>query len=249
LNLVRVFPVGTTTVTYTATDAAGNTATCSFEVTVSDNEKPVIAAVSPIAQAAPAGSCEAEINITAPSVSDNCSTGLLAIGTRSDGLALSAAYPLGITTITWNAEDAAGNQADPVTQTVTVTDTEAPVISCPADISTTVAFGETGAVVSYDLPTATDNCGTPSVQLISGPASGAVFPLGTTTVTYRATDASGNTADCSFTVTVTESADTEDPVISNCPAEPSPYPMMRAAVGPSSTGQHRPPPTTAVRLT
>jgi hypothetical protein len=81
-----------------------------------------------------------------------------------------------------------------------------------------VAFGETGAVVNYDLPTATDNCGTPSVQLISGPASGAVFPLGTTTVTYRATDASGNTADCSFTVTVTENADTEDPVISNCPA-------------------------------
>jgi hypothetical protein len=142
----------------------------------------------------------------------------LAIGTRSDGLALSAAYPLGITTITWNAEDAAGNQADPVTQTVTVTDTEAPVISCPANISTSVAFGETGAVVSYDLPTATDNCGTPSVQLISGPASGAVFPLGTTTVTYRATDASGNTADCSFTVTVTENADTEDPVISDCPA-------------------------------
>jgi hypothetical protein len=57
------FPVGTTVVTYTATDAAGNTATCSFEVTVSDNEKPVIAAVSPIAQAAPAGSCEADINI------------------------------------------------------------------------------------------------------------------------------------------------------------------------------------------
>jgi hypothetical protein len=42
--------------------------------------------------------------------------------------------------------------------------------------------------------------------------------LGTTTVTYRATDASGNTADCSFTVTVTENADNEDPVISDCPA-------------------------------
>ncbi|WP_040401415.1 HYR domain-containing protein, partial [Cecembia lonarensis] len=213
------FPVGSTTVTYTATDAAGNTAICSFAVTVSDNQKPVIAAISPIAQAAPAGSCEAIINIPVPAVNDNCSTGLLAIGTRSDGLALNDAYPLGTTTITWTAEDAAGNEADPVIQTVTVTDTEAPVITCPADISTTVAFGETGAVVTYAQPTATDNCGTPSVLLISGPASGSVFPIGTTTVTYRATDASGNSVDCSFTVTVTESADTEDPVISDCPAD------------------------------
>ncbi|RPA69155.1 HYR domain-containing protein [Cyclobacteriaceae bacterium YHN15] len=219
-----IFPIitqGRTVITWTFTDASGNSSNQTQEIIVEDTEKPLILGVGDISQAALEGSCEVIINIPVPAVNDNCSTGLLAIGTRSDGLALSAAYPLGITTITWNAEDAAGNQADPVTQTVTVTDTEAPVITCPADISTTVAFGETGAVVSYDLPTATDNCGTTSVQLISGLESGAVFPLGTTTVTYRATDASGNTADCSFTVTVTESADTEDPVISNCPADTS----------------------------
>ncbi|MFN8165960.1 MAG: HYR domain-containing protein [Bacteroidia bacterium] len=34
------FTVGTTTVTSTATDAAGNTSTCSFDVTVTDGENP-----------------------------------------------------------------------------------------------------------------------------------------------------------------------------------------------------------------
>jgi hypothetical protein len=73
--------------------------------------------------------------------------------------------------------------------------------------------------IDYNLPIATDNCGTSTIELISGPASGAVFPIGSTTVTYRATDAAGNTAECSFTVTITESADNEDPVISNFPSD------------------------------
>jgi hypothetical protein len=56
------------------------------------------------------------------------------------------------------------------------------------------------AVVNYSA-TATDNC--PGVIVACNPASGASFPLGTTTVTCTATDASGNTANCSFTVAVT----------------------------------------------
>src|SRR5262249_31276993 len=39
------------------------------------------------------------------------------------------------------------------------------------------------------------------------PASGSTFPLGTTTVNCTATDAAGNTATCSFTVTVQPQAD------------------------------------------
>ena len=50
-------------------------------------------------------------------------------------------------------------------------------------------------------------------NLVSSPPSGSTFPVGTTTVTNTATDASGNTTSCSFTVTVT---DTQNPVIT-CP--------------------------------
>jgi hypothetical protein len=80
-------------------------------------------------------------------------------------------------------------------------DKTAPVITCPDNI-TANATSANGAVVNYAMPTATDNCAVTFTRT-AGPASGATFPIGTTTVTYRATDEAGNFADCSFTVTVT----------------------------------------------
>ncbi|WP_423219974.1 HYR domain-containing protein [Bacillus luti] len=72
--------------------------------------------------------------------------------------------------------------------------------------------GKCGAIVTFQ-PTVTDNC--PGVTFSCSPASGSFFSVGTTPVTCTATDASGNTATCSFTVTVN---DTEPPTI-NCPAD------------------------------
>ncbi|MFN8165959.1 MAG: HYR domain-containing protein [Bacteroidia bacterium] len=96
---------------------------------------------------------------------------------------------------------------------VTVTDSENPVISCPANMSVSADAGQCGAVVNFSV-TATDNC---SANVVSTPASGSFFAVGTTTVTSTATDAAGNTSTCSFDVTVT---DGENPVIS-CPANMS----------------------------
>ncbi|NVJ46520.1 MAG: HYR domain-containing protein, partial [Cytophagia bacterium] len=86
------------------------------------------------------------------------------------------------------------------TITFSLNDTENPVISAPADI-TTLATSAAGAVVNYTAPVGTDNCDV-TTSLTAGLASGATFPLGTTTVTYTATDASGNEASASFDVTV-----------------------------------------------
>ncbi|HQW44935.1 MAG TPA: T9SS type A sorting domain-containing protein, partial [Chitinophagaceae bacterium] len=61
--------------------------------------------------------------------------------------------------------------------------------------------------------TATDNCAG-SVTIVSTPASGTAFPIGTTTVTSTATDACGNSSSCTFTVTV---ADAQLPVITAHP--------------------------------
>jgi hypothetical protein len=68
-------------------------------------------------------------------------------------------------------------------------------------------------VVNYTTPTPTDNC--PGVTVLCTPPSGSCLPPGTTTVTCTATDASGNTATCSFTVTVFDVAlqDDSDPSI------------------------------------
>jgi subtilisin-like proprotein convertase family protein len=88
------------------------------------------------------------------------------------------------------------------TFTVTVNDTQPPVITCPANIfvATAVTCPPAGSrTVTYTV-TASDNC--PGVTVVCTPPSGSIFPVGTTTVNCTATDAHGNTASCSFTVTV-----------------------------------------------
>ena len=90
------------------------------------------------------------------------------------------------------------------TFTVTVTDTQPPAITCPANVAAVTAITcpptATSTVVNYPAPTASDNC--PGVTTACVPPSGSPLPLGTTSVTCTATDAAGNTATCSFSVTV-----------------------------------------------
>ncbi len=137
---------------------------------------------------------------------DNCTANpiVVFVGDASDG----GSNPE-IITRTYRVSDAAGNSTD-VTQTITINDTVAPIITCPSNISVSNDTGSCGAVVSWTPPTATDNCG--SVTLSTNNYNpGDSFLPGITTVVYTATDVAGNTATCSFTVTVT---DDEDPVVS-----------------------------------
>jgi hypothetical protein len=79
-------------------------------------------------------------------------------------------------------------------------DREPPTITCPADVSIDAAVGEMSASVAYEAPAATDDVGI--VSLTSTPGSGTAFPAGSTIVTATATDAAGNSASCSFVVSV-----------------------------------------------
>ncbi len=85
---------------------------------------------------------------------------------------------------------------------MTVTDAQLPTITCPSNIAVTGSGPSCNAVVAYPNPTATDNCAITSNILLSGLASGAVFSQGVTTNVWKATDNSGLTATCAFTVTV-----------------------------------------------
>ncbi len=122
------------------------------------------------------------------------------------------AFPVGTTTVKAIALNAGGY--DTCSFHVTVNDTTPPSITCPANISVFNDPGVCGAVVNFSA-TATDNCS--GVLLSYLPASGSMFPVGTTSVTATATDAAGNHATCTFTVTVT---DNEPPVISGLAADP-----------------------------
>jgi hypothetical protein len=85
---------------------------------------------------------------------------------------------------------------------VTVNDAQAPAITCLADIIADFDAAVNGAVVTYTAPAGTDNCPGAVTTQIAGLPSGATFPAGTTTNTFKVTDAGGLTAQCSFKVTV-----------------------------------------------
>ena len=116
-------------------------------------------------------------------------------------------FPLGDTLVTCTATDASGN-ASQCQFTITVEDTTAPDITCPADIKFMAGQGSSGETVNFTV-TATDAVD-PSPTIVSLPASGGTFPLETTTVTCTATDASGNSSQCQFDVTLILFADFDE---------------------------------------
>lgn len=195
------FPVGTTTQTFAVTDGISSFDTCSFTITVQDMQAPAITCPSNIIVSNDAGQCGAVVTYSTPGASDNCGSPTL---TQTAGLASGAMFPLGTTTISYAATDASGN-TDNCSFTVTVEDQEAPVISCPSNMTVAADSAMCGAIVTYSTPTATDNCSTASVSLVSGPVSGSMFPVGTTSVSFSATDSAGNTSViCSFDIIVSD---------------------------------------------
>jgi hypothetical protein len=165
---------------------------------VSDNENPSITAPANITQGNDPGLASAMVAVGSPEASDNCSD-VTVSSVRSDGAALDAPYPVGVTTITWKATDAAGN-ASSATQTVTVLDVEAPVFALGSLASFTVnATSPSGAVVNYSVDV-NDNVGV--VSVLCEPASGSVFPVGSNPVSCEAKDAAGNSSSHSFSVHV-----------------------------------------------
>jgi uncharacterized repeat protein (TIGR01451 family) len=204
------FPIGTTTITYTATNGAGLTATATQTVTIIDTTPPIIVAppdasytcLSEVPAANPnqatAPFVDANGNVQNGPPSDNCGTPTVTVTQTSSG-AGSAGSPRVILR-TFTATDGSGNTAS-ATQTITVSDPTPPTISCPANITTYLPLNSTAVTTPVTFAaTASDNCEAPVITY--SPASGSNFPVGTTTVTATATDGGGNTASCTFTVTV-----------------------------------------------
>jgi hypothetical protein len=113
--------------------------------------------------------------------------------------------------VTWTATDAAGNKAT-ATQKVTITqkaDTTPPTITAPSDI-TTESTGEL-TPVNLGTPVVSDDTDPSPAVAHDGPDDG--FPVGTTTVTWTATDAAGNKATATQKVTITQQAPTNSPPV------------------------------------
>jgi gliding motility-associated-like protein len=83
-------------------------------------------------------------------------------------------------------------------------------ISCPANINQPTDSGFCWGTVLYPNPTASGGCGPINIQRIQGAPTGSTFPVGTSIIRYVASDTSGLTDTCQFTITVT---DTQSPAI------------------------------------
>jgi hypothetical protein len=201
-----LFALGATTVTCTAVDSFGNTATGSFVVTVVDTTNPTLSGVPSSFQVEATGPSGATATWTGPSASDLVDGSLAVTCQSATHLTSGSTFPIGATLVTCSATDAHGNTATG-TFTVTVSDTTAPVVGSHANLSAE-ATGASGAAVSYSNPTASDAVGVASMSC--SPASDSTFALGTTTVTCTARDAANNAGSGTFTITV---VDTTPPVI------------------------------------
>ncbi len=165
------------------TDVAGNVRFCDYD------DGCLLTCPANITQSNDPNQCGAVVNYPAPTTTGTC-------GAVTCSPASGSFFPVGTTTVT--CEAAGGDPA--CTFTVTVNDTQPPLNTCPANQTVTGAPDTTSATGTFPPPTASDNC--PGVTTICTPASGSAFPQGTTTVSCTATDASGNNATCSFTLTV-----------------------------------------------
>jgi hypothetical protein len=192
-----LFPIGTTTVSLTAFDISGNRATCFFRVIVLDQEPPRVICPANFTVNTSPGNCFATVVYPPVQVTDNSQFTSITYLPPSGSL-----LPLGTTVVQVIATDRSGNTAT-CSFNVTVGSGEPLKINCPTDILVTATNGQCGMVVNYPTPTVNNTC--EGVRVVSSPASGTFFSLGTTLVTVTATDPTGATATCSFNIRVNSS--------------------------------------------
>lgn len=218
------YPGGTTTITWTATDSDDRTVSCTqtVTVTVNDTTNPTITAPPDVNMVTPegtTGSCGmviGETELGTPESDDNCSA---SVTVSRAGVPAGNFFPVGTTTITYTAKDSAGNTATAV-QHVTVTDGSSPIIVAPEDATYTClsevpaanpSQATSGTILDQNgnpLPPQppSDNCGTPVVT-VSETSSGAGSAADPRIIlrVFKATDAAGNSATSTQTITVIDS--------------------------------------------
>ncbi len=187
------FLLGKDTVKYQFTDPSGNTASCSFTITVND--------CIPEATA----SCK---NITGY-VDQNCEHNVMATDVYNDvidnsftyALSPTGPYGVGIHNVTLTVTNQIGSMSS-CNAIITIKDTIAPTVQCPANITVNATLGTCGAIVNYTKPIGIDNCLTNFNGQVSGIGPGSSFPVGTTTNVFKVTDYSGLSDTCHQTITV-----------------------------------------------
>ncbi len=195
-NAPLVFPFGESMITWFVEDLSGNSATTTQKIFVIDTTSPTL--IIPDDITIEATSVDSNNILLGNATSDDI-TGILQITNNAPDV-----FPFGTTIVTWNATDNALNSIT-ADQTVTVVDTTAPQIKAPKDISLEATTIDAN-IVDIGLPWVYDII---AVESFTNDAPDA-FPIGMTTVTWTASDTSGNIASDTQIVTI---SDTTPPII------------------------------------
>ncbi len=196
------YPIGLTTVTFTAISACNDTAKCSFVVTVMDKERPSITCPTNITtscSAPVAFTTLAQFTIGGGTASDNCTLSNSIGATDVPGLTTCPT----VVSRTYKIFDVHGN-SNTCIQTITLNDNIIPTIATAPNITVGTSATTCDATVSLTQPVLGDNC-TPIANLVLTriPATN-IFPKGNTIVTWKVTDLCGNTNTTAMTVTVND---------------------------------------------
>jgi hypothetical protein len=207
-NAPNSFGVGSHTITWSYTDASGNTATQTQSVVVTDNIAPTSSSASlPVVRR----QCNYTVGFPYPTATDNCRAGTFA-GSPSQ----TTFTTQGTHTLVWTYNDNNGNTTTQ-TQTIIIQDTIKPTIICRGTASAnaqSVGLNASGTLTLSGsnagslLHAATDNCGgSPTLSISSGQTSfnctnlGQIYPI-----VVRATDAVGNFAECTTYIRIVPGA-------------------------------------------
>jgi hypothetical protein len=193
LFLTNAFSRGYHPVVFTMNDGSAN-ASLSTEVHVVDNTRPVLNLPANILVLSDPDKNTASVSYTVTATDEF--PGLSVISLPPSG----ASFLIGTTRVNATAVDSSGHLSQG-SFFVTVMDSTPPMMECPVDLIRMTASGANSSVVYFTV-IASDN--QPGVSVVTVPPSGSAFPLGATPVICMATDAAGNTATCSFNITIIE---------------------------------------------
>ncbi|MGE6758048.1 HYR domain-containing protein [Corallococcus interemptor] len=187
-------PLGTTQVNVTALDGSGNQSTCSFPVTVRDNEAPSNACKVNEVRVEAEGPEGAHASWPDLTPVDSLSSKVTVTSTHASG----DLFPLGLTRVQVVSTDESGNSSACEIQ-VRVRDSRPPTLTCPEDQTLTTAV-MSGARAEYPEALAEDSVS--ATQIAYSPVVGTPLAPGLHSVQVTAMDAAGNAALCNFHVTV-----------------------------------------------
>ena len=201
-----LFTVGNHTIIASAIDAAGNSSSETFAISVVDMTAPTLTSVADqTLEASSASGAVASFMATATDLVDGTDPVVFKEGNTI--VHSGDVFGLGVHTISASAIDAAGNVASE-NFVFKVVDTTAPILTLVAD-QTVHATSQKGAAATFSAAANDLVDGNDLVAFSEGNAvvhSGDIFALGTHTITAIAVDEAGNTATETFAIKITDEA-------------------------------------------